>query len=125
MFETLILFFVLQIKHYVADFVIQTYAQTVRKGIYRDPVGISHSVDHTIGSLVALLIASFFVPMYMPFIILLCFIEGILHYHIDWTKVHFGCKDITKPLFWNQFGIDQLAHQFTYLAMVLLLLTYR
>ena len=125
MFETLFLFFVLQIKHYVADFVIQTYAQTVRKGIYRDPVGISHSVDHVIGTMVALFIASFFIKISLPLLILLCFIEGVLHYHIDWAKVHFGCKDSTKPLFWNQFGMDQLAHQLTYLAMVPLLLTYR
>lgn len=124
MFETLLLFFVLQLKHYAADFVIQTYAQTVRKGIYRDPVGISHSVDHVIGSLIALFIASFIIKLSLPLVILLCFLEGILHYHIDWVKVHFGIKDITKPLFWNQFGIDQLAHQLTYLLMVFVLLMF-
>lgn len=122
MFETLLLMLVLQVKHYVADFVIQTYAQTVRKGIYRDPVGISHSVDHVIGSLAALFVASFFVVLNLPFVILLCLVEGVVHYHIDWVKVHYGIKDITKPLFWNQFGIDQLAHQLTYLAMIYLLL---
>lgn len=122
MFETLLLMLVLQVKHYVADFVIQTYAQTVRKGIYRDLVGISHSVDHVIGSLIALFVASFFVSLNLPFVILLCFLEGLLHYHIDWAKVHFGIKDITRPLFWNQFGMDQLAHQLTYLGMIYLLL---
>ena len=115
--------FVLQVKHYVADFVIQTYAQTVRKGIYRDPVGISHSVDHVIGSLIGLFLASFIVTISLPYTVLLCIIEGILHYHIDWVKVHFGIKDITKPLFWNQFGMDQLAHQLTYLGMIYLLLS--
>jgi hypothetical protein len=113
----------LQIKHYVADFVIQTYAQTVRKGIYRDPVGISHSVDHITGSLIVLFFASFIIPLSLPQIVGLCVLEGIIHYHIDWTKVHFGIKDITKPLFWNQFGMDQLAHQVTYLLMILALLT--
>ena len=122
MFETILLMFALQVKHYYADFVIQTYAQTVRKGIYRDPVGISHSLDHVIGSLVALFVASFFVVLNLPLVILLCFLEGILHYHIDWTKVHFGIKDITKPMFWNQFGMDQLAHQLTYLGIIYLLL---
>ena len=123
MFESLILMLVLQVKHYAADFVIQTYAQTVRKGIYRDPVGISHSVDHVIGSLIALLFASFIIPLSLPQIVGLCFLEGIIHYHIDWVKVHYGIKDITKPLFWNQFGIDQLAHQLTYLLMIIALLT--
>lgn len=123
MFEALLLMFVLQVKHYHADFVIQTYAQTVRKGIYRDLVGISHSVDHIIGSLVAVFVAGFFVNLTMPLAIALCFAEGVLHYHIDWTKVYFGTKDITKPLFWNQFGMDQLAHQLTYLGMIYILLS--
>jgi hypothetical protein len=123
MFESLVLMLLLQIKHYIADFVIQTYAQTVRKGIYRDPVGISHSVDHIIGTLVVLLLVSFFIPLDPTQIVLLSLIEGILHYHIDWVKVHYGIKDITKPLFWNQFGMDQLAHQVTYILMILALLS--
>jgi hypothetical protein len=122
MFESLFLMLLLQIKHYVADFVIQTYAQTVRKGIYRDPVGISHSVDHITGSLAVLFFASFIIPLSLPLVVFLCVLEGIIHYHIDWTKVHFGIKDITKPLFWNQFGMDQLAHQVTYLLMIAALL---
>lgn len=123
MFEALFIMLLLQIKHYYADFVIQTYAQTVRKGIYRDPVGISHTVDHIIGSLVVLFLASLFIPMSLPIMVVLCFAEGVIHYHIDWTKVHYGCKDNTKPLFWNQFGLDQLAHQITYIAMIPLLLS--
>jgi hypothetical protein len=122
MFEALFIMLLLQIKHYYADFVIQTYAQTVRKGIYRDPVGISHTLDHIVGSLVVLFLASLFIPMSLPLMVILCFVEGVIHYHIDWTKVHFGCKDNTKPLFWNQFGLDQLAHQVTYLAMIPLLI---
>ena len=122
MFEILLVMLALQIKHYVADFVIQTYAQTVRKGIYRDPVGISHSMDHIVGSLVALFVVSFFIPLSLPLVIIVCIVEGILHYHIDWTKVYYGCKDITKPVFWNQFGLDQLAHQLTYIAMAAVLL---
>jgi len=123
MFESLILMLLLQIKHYVADFVIQTYAQTVRKGIYRDPVGISHSVDHITGSLLVLLLASFVIPLNLLLIVVLCVLEGIIHYHIDWVKVHYGIKDITKPLFWNQFGMDQLAHQVTYILMIVALLS--
>jgi hypothetical protein len=122
MTESLILILVLQIKHYIADFVVQSYHQTVRKGIYRDPVGVSHSLDHIIGSLIALLLASFFVDLSLSFVLFLCIIEGVVHYHIDWVKVQFGVKDLTKPLFWNQFGLDQLAHQITYLIMVYIIL---
>jgi hypothetical protein len=116
--EILILLFLLQVKHYYADFVIQTYAQTVRKGIYRDLCGISHSLDHMWTSLVVLLAFSFVHPIPVGVMLLATAIEGVIHYHIDWVKVHFGIKDQTKPLFWNQFGIDQLAHQITYIGMV-------
>jgi len=117
--EIIVLFFLLQVKHYYADFVIQTYAQTVRKGIYRDPVGISHSVDHLWTTLVALLIFDiFFQPLSLTLMIAVTLVEGLAHYHIDWLKVKYGIKDNTKPLFWNQFGMDQLAHQLCYLVMV-------
>ena len=120
--EVLILLLLLQIKHYYADFAIQTYQQTVRKGIYRDLVGISHSLDHVWASIVALFLFSFIHPISLGAMILLPLIEGIIHYHIDWTKVHFGCKDLTKPVFWNQCGLDQLAHQLTYIGMIWYLL---
>jgi hypothetical protein len=115
--EILILLCLLQVKHFYADFVIQTYAQTVRKGIYRDLCGISHSLDHVWTSLVVLLIFSLVHPVPAGTILLVTVIEGVIHYHIDWAKVHFGIKDQTKPLFWNQFGLDQLAHQLTYLGL--------
>lgn len=120
--EILFLFFLLQVKHYYADFVIQTYQQTVRKGIYRDLVGISHSIDHVWTTLVALLIFSYFHLLSVTTIIVISFVEGIIHYHIDWIKVHYGIKDLTKPMFWNQFGQDQLAHQITYILMTWYLL---
>lgn len=124
MMEILLLLLLLQIKHWYSDFVIQTYVQTVRKGIYRGPVGISHSLDHVWTSMIVLLLFSFVVPLNVWAIFLVPVVEGIIHYHIDWIKVHYGCKDNTKPLFWNQFGQDQLAHQMTYIAMIWYLLIY-
>jgi hypothetical protein len=121
--EILALLSLLQIKHWYADFKIQTYMQTVRKGIYRDLIGISHSLDHTWTSMVVLLVFSLFVsPIHPALIVVVPMLEGIAHYHIDWTKVKYGCKDNTKPLFWNQFGLDQLAHQLTYIIMIYVVL---
>jgi hypothetical protein len=120
--ETLFLLLLLQIKHYYADFVIQTYQQTVRKGIYKDLIGISHSLDHIWTTMAALVVYSFFFSLSPWLIILIAVVEGVIHYHIDWTKVHYGCKDNTKPLFWNQFGMDQLAHQICYLLIAAVLL---
>ena len=121
--EPIILLLFLQIKHWYADFKIQTYMQTVKKGVWLNPIGISHSIDHTWATMVALVLFTIFVEPISAFLILaMAVAEGILHYIIDFVKVKYGCKDNTKPLFWNQFGLDQLAHQLTYLAMVWIIL---
>ena len=121
--EILALLFLLQIKHWYADFCLQTYMQTVMKGVWLNPVGISHSLEHVWCSLVALIVFSVFVAIPPMVIIGVALVEGITHYLIDFTKVKYGTKDITKSLFWNQFGLDQLAHQTTYLAMAWYILT--
>lgn len=120
--EILVSLLLLQIKHCYADFVLQTYMQTVKKGVWLNPVGISHTLDHMLCSLIALLIFSFFVPVSAFVILFVVFIEGITHYLIDFSKVKYGSKDNTKPIFWTQFGVDQLAHQVTYIWMIWFLL---
>jgi hypothetical protein len=120
--EILLLLTLLQIKHWYADFKIQTYMQTVKKGVWLDPIGISHSIDHAWCTLVALLVFGFFYPISASAMLLVAAIEGVIHYFIDYTKVKYGCKDNTKPLFWNQFGLDQLAHQICYLLIAFFLL---
>ena len=120
--EILALLTLLQIKHWYADFKIQTYMQTVKKGVWLNPIGISHTMDHIWCSLVALFVFSLLFPINVSLIIPIVFVEGILHYTIDFTKVKYGCKDNTKPLFWNQFGLDQLAHQICYMAMAYILI---
>ena len=115
--EILLLLLLFQIKHWYADFKIQTYMQTVKKGVWLDPVGISHTLDHIWTTLVVLFIFSFIHPISIIAIVVIAVCEGIHHYLIDYTKVKYGCKDNTKPLFWNQFGLDQLAHQTSYLVI--------
>jgi len=120
--EILALLLLLQVKHWYADFKIQTYMQTVKKGVWLDPIGISHSLDHAWATLVALLVFNVFYPISAGAILLVGFVEGTIHYIIDYVKVKHGCKDNTKPLFWNQFGLDQLAHQLCYLLIAAFLL---
>ena len=120
--EILILSLLLQLKHCYADFVLQTYMQTVKKGVWMDPIGISHTLDHIYCSLIALLLFSLLVPMSLFAIVFVTVVEGITHYIVDFTKVKYGSKDNTKPIFWTQFGLDQLAHQATYLWMIWYLL---
>jgi len=92
--------------------------QTVKKGVWLDPIGISHSLEHGYCSLVALLLFSVFFTVSVQTIILIVLAESVIHYLVDYTKVKYGIKDNTKPLFWTQFGLDQLAHQLTYVAMI-------
>ena len=120
--EILLLLLLLQIKHCYADFVLQTYMQTVKKGVWMDPIGISHTLDHMWCSLVSILIFSLFVQVSAVAIILVTLIEGVTHYLIDYSKVKYGSKDNTKPIFWTQFGLDQLAHQVTYIWMIWVLI---
>jgi hypothetical protein len=115
--EILALLLLFQIKHWYADFKIQTYMQTVKKGVWLDPIGMSHTGDHIWTTLVVLLLFNFIHPMTAFTIIGIAVAEGIYHYLVDYTKVRYGCKDNTKPLFWNQFGLDQFAHQVSYLAI--------
>ena len=99
--EILALLALLQIKHWYADFKIQTYMQTVKKGVWLDPIGISHTADHIWCSLVALLVFSVIFPINVSLIIPIVFVEGILHYTIDYTKVS-GTEPTTKvPIFDN------------------------
>jgi len=115
--EILALLLLLHIKHWYADFKIQTYMQTVKKGVWLDPIGMSHTLDHIWTTMVCLMLFSLYHPVAAGTIVLVATLEGIYHYMIDYTKVKYGCKDNTKPLFWNQFGLDQLAHQASYLAI--------
>ena len=116
--EILALLLLLHIKHWYADFKIQTYMQTVKKGVWLDPIGMSHTLDHIWTTMVCLMLFSLYHPVTAGTIVVVAVLEGIYHYVIDYTKVKYGCKDNTKPLFWNQFGLDQLAHQLSYLVMV-------
>lgn len=120
--EILFLLLLFQIKHWYADFKIQTYMQTVKKGVWLDPVGLSHTGDHIWTTLVCLFLFNFIHPIPAVTIIVVALLEGLYHYIIDYTKVKYGCKDNTKPQFWNQFGLDQLAHQTSYLVIAWYLL---
>ena len=48
--------------------------------------------------------------------------DFVLHYHIDYCKMHYGNRDIKTPAFWAQLGLDQMAHQLTYIGIAALLL---
>jgi len=115
----------LQVKHFVCDFVTQTPYQLRYKGIYGHPAGLVHAGLHVIGSAIVLLALKVAVPLPAQFTLLgvLLAAEFVLHYHIDWGK-----EQVVKPLaegqgmaYWAIFGFDQLLHQATYVGIAYVL----
>jgi hypothetical protein len=109
----MILLTLLFIKHYLVDFVWQTDDMVQGKAIYGNGDGINHSLLHAIFTLWII----FGITLNAPLALMLSVLDGVIHYHIDWAKMNFGCRDISNKLFWNHLGLDQLAHALTYIGI--------
>lgn len=105
----------LQVKHFVFDFPMQTEIHVEYKGQYGHIAGIEHSFLHAAGTTAALCFL-FGMPA-----VLFGLLDGILHYHIDWFKMNYGCSDMKDKRFWTDLGLDQLSHQLCYLLYIYLL----
>lgn len=113
--SALLIFFILQVKHFLADFVIQTPRMIHEKGIYGASHGIYHSLWHSAGTLLA------FIWLHPVIGIATAFIDFLMHYHIDYAKSRINELQkltVKDSAFWVWFGLDQLAHQITYIALV-------
>jgi hypothetical protein len=106
----------LQIKHWYIDFVNQSDDEVAHKGIYLSWRGVKHSLKHGLATA-----AIFFFFIEIEGALLLGLIDFVLHYHIDYCKMHYGNRDIKTKAFWAQLGLDQMAHQLTYIGMASLL----
>jgi hypothetical protein len=113
--SAVLLLLLLQVKHFLFDFVLQSPYQLKNKGNYGHPGGILHSGLHVAGTAFILLL------MATPAATLIAIVVGefLVHYHIDWGK-----EQITRrygsgqnAFFWRMIGLDQLLHQLTYLAI--------
>jgi len=121
MFNTLFLCLVLLfLKHWYVDFVVQTPGELANKGSYLHWQGIKHAVKHGIGTLMVLAY-----HLGMGDVLLLASLDMMIHYHIDWAKLQLQDRLGLTPQdagYWNLFGLDQLAHAFTYLFLLWLVL---
>lgn len=111
----LYLLVLLQIKHWYVDFVNQSMDEVNNKGTYWHWTGMKHSVKQGIGTFVC--VWAIVGYAYIPFAIIVGLIDFVLHYNIDWAKMNWGNRDITTPQFWNHLGLDQMAHQLTYIMI--------
>nr|TFG52325.1 MAG: DUF3307 domain-containing protein [Hyphomicrobiales bacterium] len=106
-----------QVKHFVADFVVQTEYQWRNKGTYGHPGGFVHAGIHAAGSLLA--VWALGAPL--GALILVVIADFTIHYHLDWCKERFNRQfklSHVDALYWVSFGADQLLHQMTYLAFI-------
>jgi hypothetical protein len=117
----LLVLLLLQLKHFVCDFVTQTQYQMRHKGIYGHPGGVVHAAHHVIGSALVLVALNAARLLSIPVTLLLALLvaEFVLHYHIDWGK-----EQVIKPFvqaqgaaYWAIFGLDQFLHQASYVAI--------
>lgn len=114
----------LQVKHLLCDFFLQTPRQIAMKGIYGHPAGIVHAGTHALASLPVFLV----LPVGPAVAVLVLLGELLAHYHIDWIKAVIGDArgwTVRDKQYWRGLGSDQFAHQITYLAIVLVLLGFR
>lgn len=107
----------LQIKHWYIDFVNQDMEEVNHNGIYLDWRGVKHSFKQGIGTMWCVWVIVGGVFGDIVFAALLGMLDFIIHYHIDWMKMNWGNRDIQSPAFWNHLGLDQMAHQLTYIAI--------
>jgi len=109
-----------QIKHYVADFVLQTRGMVANKGKYGHPAGLMHASLHAVLSLPILL----FLGVSGVALALTMGAEALIHYHIDWAKDRLSAHQHLTPSdssYWYSFGADQLLHQLTYIGIIAVL----
>ena len=105
------------IKHFIADFLMQYDYMFRDKGIYGAEGGLHHAGVHACWTFLILIP---FVTSTEQLLILPLF-DFIAHYHIDWAKININKKYKYTPAdhkFWFWLGLDQLAHQITYIFLV-------
>ncbi len=98
-----------ELKHFIADYLLQTGWMIGGKGSLMQPGGYVHAGLHAVLSAVVLLVAR--IPL--PAVALLVVGEFVVHYALDYAKVHYGRgidPDEDAGRYWAYHGLDQLFH---------------
>lgn len=113
----LILMCLLQIKHMLADYFLQTKIMLDGRDQYLHIGRFLHAGVHAAGSLIAFLLVGAAFSFILPIVLA----EWVIHFHIDWWKGRLTSGQKLTPAdaaYWRASGIDQALHQLTYVAMV-------
>jgi Protein of unknown function (DUF3307) len=114
---TVLMLIWLQLKHYVADYLLQPKWMLFAKGDVRRAGGYVHAGIHALGSIPAYLIAG----LGRTDIAVLCVAEFIIHYLVDFIKADLSARSKAGPntmIYWALHGGDQLMHQLTYAGLI-------
>jgi hypothetical protein len=110
----------LELKHFVADYLLQ-YEWMIRgKGSLRMPGGYAHAGIHAAGSVIILI----FLGLAPAVIAAFALAEFVVHYALDFSKAHYGdhVSASERPrAFWAFNGLDQFLHHTTYIIMTYLI----
>lgn len=105
-----------QLKHFVADYMLQPLWMIRDKGHLTQPGGYAHAGIHALASIPALLLAGLAL---LPVAVMIA-AEFVVHYLVDHAKARIslrGDKGPATATFWALHGADQLVHHLTYLTM--------
>ena len=125
---TLIIFFLLIIKHFVCDFALQgRFKETHDKHLLTSRKGHLHAIDHAVGTALVFFLASVWLlsqgQTIFVTIILFGILDHVLHFTIDWLKNNFVRANDMKQSerqFWILSCVDQCLHATCYLVYVIL-----
>ena len=108
---------IFQVKHFVADYLLQPAWVIRGKGDFRQPGGYVHAGVHALGSLPALVLAG----LGATEIAALAVVEFVVHFTIDHVKALLSRDSKSGPntrAYWAMHGADQLMHQLTYAGLI-------
>lgn len=113
----------LQVKHFIADYVLQPEWMIGGKGNFSKPGAYVHAGIHAVATAPILWLSS----MDATWILTIAFGEFLVHFLIDHLKAihsHRQPYAINTHSFWMLHGADQLAHHLTYSMILAIMFWY-
>lgn len=120
-----ILLILFQVKHFLADFPLQTpYMLNKFKASWGFVVPLlSHGLTHALGTLVI----SYMFTQSIYYSLKLAFLDLVVHSIMDRIKAgpkYLGRFKLDNKLFWWSLGLDQMVHHLTHYAIIYLIISH-
>ena len=110
-------FIFLHFKHFLCDYVVQDEYQRRSKRSYGKFGGALHALVHALATTPVFVLLRPSLGLALAVVIA----ELFVHYHIDWLKERILAEGSWGPedrAYWRTFGVDQMLHNLTYVAIV-------